>query len=318
MRNNIFILLLILGFTSCNDGDIIINNFDFEDATLKSCSKTGKSKVLYKINNDNIFETISLRVSNSNFSDEAGVLTLNTGEIRISLPSSNNANDSKLIYRTYDGEVKDEYFCGDIPPSSPKVREEFISLGGTIVISTEEDPTSTTDQDGDEVLDINEKDGDTDGDGIPDVLDKDDDGDNVLTSTEIANAANDNTNEDDLRDTDGDGQPNYLDPDDDGDGVPTKFEVTMDAQFPTDPANRNEANVAFYLDRFSTNSFMEVTAILDNIIKVRYRSIITIEDLQLQNQDGSAEEISFESYNFGEFSSVQVEKDITPSAGTSN
>ncbi|HSM62805.1 MAG TPA: hypothetical protein VK833_02590, partial [Gillisia sp.] len=179
MRNNIFILLLLLGFTSCNDGDIIINNFDFEDANLKSCNKTGKSKVLYKINNDNIFETISLRVSNSNFSDLTGVLSSTSGTIRVSLPSSNGSNDAKLIYRTYDGEVQNDYFCGDIPPSSPKVREEFLSVGGTIVIVTAEDLGSTTDQDGDGVLDVNEKDGDTDGDGIPDIQDVDDDGDNV-------------------------------------------------------------------------------------------------------------------------------------------
>lgn len=318
MRNNIFILLILLGFTSCNDGDIIINNFDFEDANLKSCNKTGKSKVLYKINNDNIFETISLRVSNSNFSDLAGVLSSTSGAIRVSLPSSNGSNDAKLIYRTYDAEVQNDYFCGDIPPSSPKVREEFLSVGGTIVIVTAEDLGSTTDQDGDGVLDVNEKDGDTDGDGIPDVKDVDDDGDNVLTSSEIANAANDNTTAEGLRDTDEDGIPNYLDTDDDGDGVPTKFEVTMDAQLPTDPSNRNDANVAFYLDRFSTNSFMDVTAILDNIIEVRYRSIITIEDLQLQNQDGSAEEISFESYSFGEFISIPVDKPLTPATESSN
>lgn len=316
MRNNIFILLLLLGFTSCNDGDIIINNFDFEDANLKSCNKTGKSKVLYKINNDNIFETISLRVSNSNFSDIAGVLSSDTREIRVSLPSSNGSNDAKLIYRTYDDEVKNDYFCGDIPPSSPKVREEFLSVGGTIVIVTAEDLGNTTDQDGDGVLDVNEKDGDTDGDGIPDIQDVDDDGDNVFTSTENANAANDNTTEDGLRDTDEDGIPNYLDPDDDGDGVPTKFEVSMDAQFPTAISNKNDAGVSFYLDRFSTNSFMDVSVVLPNIIKVRFRSIITIEDLQLQNQNGSGEEISFESYNFGEFSSIQLDKSITPNTGT--
>lgn len=308
----------MMGFISCNDGDIIINNFDFEDASLSSCAKTGKSKVLYKINNENVFETISLRVSNANFSDLAGVLSPTSGEIRIPLPSTNGANDAKLIYRTYDGEVPNNYFCGDIPPSSPKVREEFLSVGGTIVIATEEELANTTDQDGDGVLDVNEFDGDTDEDGIPDIQDVDDDGDNVLTSSEIANAANDNTNEDGLRDTDEDDKPNYLDNDDDGDGLLTKYEVTMDAQFPTDPANRNEAGVAFYLDRFETNSFTEVTEILPNILKVRYRSIITIEDLQLQNQDGSAEEISFESYNFGDFSSTPVDKDITSSAGTTN
>jgi hypothetical protein len=318
MRNSLFIIILLVLFTSCDDGDIIINNFDFEDANLKSCNKTGKSKVLYKINNDNIFETISLRVNNADFSDLAGVLSSTSGEIRIPLPSSNGANDAKLIYRTYDEEVQNDYFCGDIPPSSPKVREEFLSLGGTIVIVTAEDLGNTTDQDRDGILDVDEFDGDTDDDGIPDIQDVDDDGDNVLTSTENANAANDNTTEDGLRDTDEDDIPNYLDPDDDGDEVLTKFEVTMEYQLPTASQNTNDAGLAFYLDRFSINSFMDVTKVLDNILKVRYRSIISIEDLQLQNQNGSGEEISFESYQFGEFSSILVDKDITPNTGDSN
>ncbi len=310
MRNYFYIIFLFLGFTSCNDGDIIINNFEFEDSALKSCGKAGKSKVLYKINNDNVFETISLKITNPGFSEVEGVLTASTEEIRISLPASNSTSDAKLVYRTYDGEVPLVYFCQDIPPSSPKVNEEFLSVGGTVVIKTAENFEGITDRDSDGVPDVDEKPGDTDGDGILDILDVDDDGDNVLTRTERATAHNDPVNVDGERDTDEDGKPNYLDPDDDGDGVPTKFEVTLDLQLPTQ--NFNEANVALYLDRFSTNSFTEVTEILENTVRYKYRSIITIEDLQLQNQNGTGEEISFDVYELGEFTSGLVDKTITP------
>lgn len=315
MRSYLYIIFLFLGLTSCNDGDIIINDFDFEDSALTSCGKAGKSKVFYKINNDNVFETISLKITNTAFSEVAGVLTTSTEEIRVSLPASNSTTDAKLVYRTYDGEVSTAYFCQDIPPSSPKVDEEFLSVGGTVVIRTAQNFEGITDRDGDGVPDVDEKPGDTDGDGIPDILDVDDDGDNVLTRTERTNGSNDPVNADGERDTDQDGIPNYLDPDDDGDGVPTKFEVTLDLQLPTQ--NFNEANVALYLDRFTANSFTEVTELLPNSVKIKYRSIITIEDLQLQNQDGTGEEISFEVYELGEFTSGLVET-IIPNTTTSN
>ena len=318
MRNYIFILLVLIGFTSCDDGDIIINNFDFEDAALKSCNKDGKSKVLYKINNENVFETISLKFSNTAFSEVAGALITTPGELTLSLPSSNADSDAKLVYRTYDGNVPNDYFCGDIPPSTPKVIEEFLSIGGTIVIKTDEESGNTTDQDRDGILDIDEQVGDTDGDGIPDIQDVDDDGDNVPTKDETTPVDDEPETANGYRDTDGDDNPNYLDNNDDGDDVLTKFEVTMDAQLPTAVSNRNEAGVPFYLNRFESIEFIDVTAILPNSLTVRYRSIITIENLQLQNQNGSGEEVSFESYDFGEFTSGEVDKDITPTTSTSN
>ncbi len=316
MRYPFYIIFLFLGFISCNDGDLIINNFDFEDATLKSCEKTGRSKVLFKINNDNVFETISLKITNNSFSELAGVLTTSTQAIRVSLPASNSPADAKLVYRTYTGEVPTTYFCQDIPPSNPKVNEEFLSVGGTVVILTAQNFEGVTDRDGDGVPDIEELDEDTDGDGIPNILDVDDDGDNVLTSTEILNPNNDPVNADGKRDTDGDNKPNYLDPDDDGDGVLTKFEVTRDAPFP--PQNTNAAGLPFYLDRFEANSFTDVTEILDNKVRFKYRSIITIEDLKLQNQNGSGEEISFEVYELGEFNSGFVDTIILPNITDSN
>lgn len=318
MRYHFYIIFLFLGLISCNDGDLIINNFDFEDSTLKSCEKTGRSKVLFKINNDNVFETISLKITNNSFSELAGVLSTSTEAIRVSLPASNSTTDAKLVYRTYDGEVPTTYFCQDIPPSSPKVIEEFLSVGGTVVIVTAQNFEGVTDRDGDGVPDIEEFDGDTDEDGIPNILDVDDDGDNVLTSTEILNPNNESVNADGLRDTDEDDVPNYLDDDDDGDTILTKFEVTMEFQFPTDSQNTNEAGLAFYLDRFTANSFTEVTAFLDNEVNIKYRSIITIEDLKLQNQNGSGEEISFEVYEVGEFNSGFVETIIQPTSNASN
>jgi len=300
------VLFLLVVFTSCNDGDIIVTSFDFENQELSICGE-GTSKVLYNINNENIFETISFTLSSSQLSNLDNVLATNTGQaISIQLTGSN-----EIIYRTYDGTVPNTYFCGVIPPSSPKVIEEFKSVGGTVLITTIE--RDETDHDKDGILSIDEgmsANLDTDGDGIPDYLDIDDDGDNVKTSVEIANAGDDPT-AGGYRDTDGDGIPNYLDPDDDEDGVLSKFEVTLENQDPA--SNFNAGNIPKYLDLFSKESFNEADFVIENKIQVRFRSSIDIQNLKLQNQGGDGEEISFTTYNLGFFNSASVEAIVEPS-----
>ncbi|CAM4313024.1 hypothetical protein [Gillisia hiemivivida] len=305
MRKYFYIAFLFIGFTSCDDGDIIINNFDFDDAQLVSCGKEGKVKVLYIINNDDIFETISLQATSTSFSEISKVLTTNP-TIEFDLSSTN-----RLIYRTYDGTVPSTYFCSDIPPSTPQVNEEFISVGGKVIITTNRNLEGVTDKDGDGVLDAEELDEDTDDDGIMNVDDIDDDGDNVLTKNETANA-NDDPVVGRFRDTDEDGTPNYLDEDDDGDEVKTKFEVTEAFQDPNVQENANAEGLANYLNPAVTNSFLEVTFVKENKISVKYRSIITIENLQLQSQDGTGEVISFQSYDLGDFNSIPTDLIIAP------
>jgi hypothetical protein len=293
-------LLLLVVFTACNDGDIIVTSFDFENQELSVCGE-GTSKVLYNINNDNIYETISFTLSSNELSNLNNVLSTKIDQpISLQLTGSN-----EIIYRTYDGSVPTNYFCGVIPPSSPKVIDEFKSVGGTVTITTiiRDDPDP--DKDGipsiDEGMSANL---DTDGDGIPNYLDIDDDGDNVKTSVEISSAGDDPT-ADGYRDTDGDGTPNYLDPDDDGDNVPSKLEVSQENQDPA--SNFNEGGIPKYLDLYSKDRFDEVDFVIENKIPVSFRSSIDIQNLKLQNQGGSGEEISFTTYNLGFFNSAAVE-----------
>jgi hypothetical protein len=300
------VLFLLVVFTSCNDGDIIVTSFDFENQELSVCGE-GTSKVLYNINNENIFETISFTLSNSQLSSLENVLATNIDQpISLQLTGSN-----EIIYRTYDATVPNNYFCGVIPPSSPKVQEEFKSVGGTVAISTI--VRDETDHDKDGILSVEEGmsvDLDTDGDGIPNYYDIDDDGDNVKTSVEIANAGDDPT-ADGYRDTDGDGIPNYLDPDDDEDGVSSKLEVTQANQDPA--SNFNEGGIPKYLDLYSIDSFDEVDFVIENKIPVRFRSSIDIQNLKLKNQGGDGEEISFTTYNLGFFNSAALQTILQPS-----
>jgi len=315
MRNYFYILFLLLGFTSCDDGDIIINNFDFEETNIKGCDKDGKPKVFYKINTNDVFESISLVTNNASISSLPNILSTTTDPISFNLDDNN-----KINYRVYDGTVTRDYFCNTLPPSTPKVIQEFISVGGTVVITTEESYPDAEDSDGDGIADIDEEEGDTDDDGIENKFDIDDDGDNVPTKNETATANDDPETPEGYRDTDGDGKPNYLDPDDDGDEVDTKEEVLEADQAPINAANFTDG-VANYLNKAVSNRFMgEVTFVIENEILAKFRSVISIKNLQLQNQDGSGEVISFETYELGEFNSTStlITIDSTPTTTEEN
>ena len=49
MRKRLLFIFLPILFVGCNDGDIIVTNFDFEDAQLQQCGDTS-NVVFFKIN----------------------------------------------------------------------------------------------------------------------------------------------------------------------------------------------------------------------------------------------------------------------------
>lgn len=309
MRTCFSIILLLFFFSSCDDGDIIVTTLDFEDIPIQLCGNE-EVKVLYQINDNEIFESISLRTNNNRLSDSLGILSTNQTPV-ITFPLDEN---NRVVYRTYDAEVPTGYFCSVIPPSSPNVIEELVSIGGVVSITTEIN-MNLEDHDRDGIPSAQEgmaSEQDTDGDGIPDYLDIDDDGDNVSTLKEKQNTGNDPTNTD-YPDTDTDGIPDYLDIDDDGDGTDTKFEVTEASQDPINPANVNEAGLPRYLNILISERYEgELTFIIVNKISRSYVSTVVISNLQLQDLRGNSEEISFESYRLGTFTSSAIEVIITP------
>lgn len=226
MRNLFFILSIIsLTLFSCDDGDIIDVELDFND-TFSSCEET--DAVLYKTKNEPS-ESLSIIISNFSINDVFEVGEDNTFSV---------TKSGVLNYRTYSNASinGNDLFCNLVPPSNILITNDF-SSPCTVLLET-----ILTEDDGDgipaEFEDIND-DGnldndDTDGDGIANYLDTDDDGDNVLTKNENIDP-NEDGNFEDAEDTDGDGTPDYLDNDDDGDGIPTRDEETASQDL--NPAN---------------------------------------------------------------------------------
>ena len=216
--------VLFLGFFlhSCDDGDIVVNNFDFEDSTLERCDNF--DFVFFLINSDSN-ESLAAQ-----FSTTENILT-EQGQVEVTISS-----DDQVIYRRFNGAVTNDYFCDPIPPTSPSVVEELISTTGVITITT-----VGTEADGDGIpSDIEDPTGtlDTDDDGLLNIIDDDDDGDNVPTILEGVIFNDDGTIDIELsRDTDGDGILDYLDEDDDGDGVLTRNEDANGNLNPTDDSS---------------------------------------------------------------------------------
>lgn len=275
------ISLILVSLVACNDGDVIVTSFDFEDATLQSCGGPG-AYVFFKINSS-AAESISLQLGTTS------ELFVATDTLVTELDGSSNI----VNYRVFNGEVTSSYFCSAIPPTSPEVSSEFIASSGTSTLFT---TTTLDDEDGLAFVNSNdslvEGTGDFDGDGIPNFYDFDDDGDNVPTSVEIG------SDPEDPRDSDDDGIPDWRDPDDDNDGILTRYE---DVDEDLNPANNvtnpgigpdylNPAVTDFVvIDLYREHSYQlssDIRVVLNNLVLINGEEQIIQETLDLGTQTG--------------------------------
>ncbi|MBG42948.1 MAG: hypothetical protein CL530_03170 [Aequorivita sp.] len=293
MKNILFLFIASLLLHSCDDGDIIITTFNFDDAELNTCGQSG-NYVFYKINSDAL-ESLSLKlgVSDSLYKD-AGTKTYIL-----------NGTSNFVNYRTYDGDLGTNYFCNSIPPTAPIVTVDYVAASGSAELTT---VFLFDDDDGVPVED--EFDGDTDGDGIPNIYDEDDDGDNVPTALEldIQNEDGDDNPLTNPLDTDNDGIPDYLDDDDDGDGILTRYE---DKNLDLNPRNDvTDPNVgADYLNPEVADTYL-VNEYRLHEYTINKNVAIVLKNLVLVSGE---EEITQETLNMGTLESIEViEKETTP------
>lgn len=288
MKKQFLMLLIIFSSLSCDDGELIVTNFNFENEELVLCGS--ETKVLFKINNTDVNEAIALIFEPEN----EDIFLENPNEpVEILLNDKN-----RIVYRTFDAEIDGEYFCNEIPPTTPEVLDEYESTTGGRVVLT---PTLSNldDLDADGVS--SEAEGidaeiDTDADGIPDYTDIDDDGDNVPTVDEIDIESEFFASG--FPDTDKDGIPNFLDPDDDNDGTLTIFEDWNEDAKPWN--DLNDDGLPYYLDPVSSTAF-DFTVEIENKIYEQYQYEVTVFDLTLRKQGGNGEQIRLENYSLGFF-----------------
>lgn len=116
----ILTLFLIITLFSCNDGDLDVPSFDFED-TVNSCGEY----VLY-VENSSGTEVLAITLTN-------GELGTTVGE-----ESYDTSTSLLVVYRIFDDEISSSYFCQDIPPTTPEVVSSLDAESATINIVTTE------------------------------------------------------------------------------------------------------------------------------------------------------------------------------------
>ena len=280
--SHFFILIGSIFFaTSCDDGDIIVNEFEFDVNDIDFCNVNNNS-VLFNINDLN--ETIAIAMDQS---------FLDTIENNIERPIDSK---TQVFYRKFNSRITSSYFCSTIPLNNVGIQTELIGDRGEVIIVTERtlDLTPEGDIDNDGLTNLQEgyienaeddEQIDTDEDGVPDYLDEDDDNDNVKTSVEIRDPENPDSTEFPNNDTDD--LPDYLDPDDDGDGTPTRNEVKEGESSPLNNSNDTNGEKVFNYLNNQINTSFENNNYLENTITSTFTTNITIVNLGLSNGENT-------------------------------
>ncbi|WP_010521234.1 hypothetical protein [Aquimarina agarivorans] len=279
---------------SCDDGDVVINDFEFEENDLDFCN-TDTRGVIYNINDNNevIFIELS-RPFNAFSANNEGEQT--TIEIR----------SASLTYQKLSGNITGStYFCSAVPDNSVDIVQELVDdASGEIIVRTFIVENDDIDNDGI----TNEDEGmndtpplDSDNDGLPNFRDLDDDNDNISTAnelTEIDDPANpDGPKLNVVQDTDGDMIPNHLDPDDDNDSILTRNEVTTMNANPNTIPGINETPK--FLDENDTSSNIAPNRlIVENRISENFRTTIILKDFGLTDGETT---VTREELIMGEF-----------------
>ncbi len=276
-----FCLIVLLGcifFTSsCNDGDVIDFEFDFED-TFRSC---GESDILFFKTKEDPTETVTVAIDNFTIAD-----IFESDETTIE-------REGNFTYRTYNRSnlpPDAELFCNNLPPANLNITlDESDAVVITITRTLVEDdndgiPAEFENPDPNGDGDFSDAQ-DTDGDGIPDYLDADDDGDNVLTINENPDPDGDG-DPSDAQNSDAilmnpDSIPDYLDSDDDGDGVLTRDEENDEQnENPLDDITNSVLGIADYLNENVANTVPAV-AYREHSISQSYTVRLVVEEIDI-------------------------------------
>lgn len=289
MTRHIFIILCLVLFASCDDGDVFTVDLEF-DELLERCDNFEDSYLVYDTRED---PNEALLLVLPKPASEYLFTTATETTVTLSIPS-----EAQFYYRKYNNTVSNSELCDVVTDPSLVVIEDNPASAGVVSINT-----NVVDDDNDGIASefeygaggINDPQ-DSDGDTIPDYLDEDDDNDNVKTINEIDSSDDDENPNTNPLDTDGDGILDYLDTDDDGDGILTRLEDENENENPRDDYQESTDGSVVprrYLDATATEGFAD-----SGFINNRYTRIATTRFLITNTGIGpiNSTEIAFGTY----------------------
>ncbi|PBJ12412.1 hypothetical protein [Flavobacterium sp. ACN6] len=135
MKKYAALLLFAFLLNGCDDGDLIVETIDFESVTDSQACDPLTNTLIYKLKAQ---EALLLQLPQDKIINDNGYYEY---------PIDAKGNGLyRVVYRAYDGTVTAANICGAIPPSTPKVMEEWIATDGIITIqSTQIDKKNAND-----------------------------------------------------------------------------------------------------------------------------------------------------------------------------
>ena len=126
------LLLFLIGCISCDDGDLQIEEVNFDSARIETCDNVDDEE----LDQTTFFFKLD--------DDQALLLTLEEGLINNQTSAPNTLNSSlptasSLRYRFFSGSVTSDYFCNAIPPLQPTVVKENVATAGDVLVVTRVD-----------------------------------------------------------------------------------------------------------------------------------------------------------------------------------
>lgn len=127
MKKFFGLIIAVILTTSCDDGEITLKSFDFENQSVQKCDT---KPIVLKTKNEELL--LINFTDDTNYND--AFLNEETGDTPRVFPISSSI---QVIYRKYSANVNYQTtICGDLPPAIPTVTKEWTASGGNIVIET--------------------------------------------------------------------------------------------------------------------------------------------------------------------------------------
>lgn len=119
-RFYLVIFTLIVSGTSCDDGDIDISSFEFEE-TVNYC-KTD-IYTLYRLSTDGHREALILTLTDKQIRQD---------EVEVTPVNISPNGPVSITDRVFESEVDKNYFCAVLPPIEPKVKRDWRGVSGSV------------------------------------------------------------------------------------------------------------------------------------------------------------------------------------------
>ncbi|MDP5201590.1 hypothetical protein [Flavobacterium sp. DG2-3] len=131
MKKYAALLLFALFLNGCDDGDLTVDQIDFADVENSQACDPTTNTLIYKLKSQ---EALLLQMPEGAIKNEPGT--------NIYTIDSKGSGSYRVVYRAYDGTVATTNICGAIPPTTPRVTEEWNGIDGLIEIVTSQLPVA--------------------------------------------------------------------------------------------------------------------------------------------------------------------------------